>query len=373
MATRRPSQPAFLAPLCLVFGVTAAPLAAGPVRYRVTDLGEFRPSAINDRGHVAGAVATGAQDAFGSRVYDAALYDRGVLRDLVPVPGDASSFAADINEAGQVVGYAATGGFLFDAGVLRPLGFIPAAINNAGQVAGSSGGRAVLYDGGEPRALGADAVLATDVNDAGRVVGLGADGPFLYEGGVTQNLTGLPNAEGLRINSAGQIIGNYSPCGGDDPCDSVKGLLYDPLSGLNLDLTAGFILPAGAEFAGSDEALGINDAGQVVGRVFLNIIDPGGSNFLGHAFLFQDGVMLDLNGLIPADGGWVLESATAINNRGQIVGTAFGPEGRMRGVLLTPTDGGPSSIPLPPGIWSGLGVLCAIVCGQAGPRRRSSG
>jgi probable HAF family extracellular repeat protein len=46
---------------------------------------------------------------------------------------------------------------------------------------------------------------------------------------------------------------------------------------------------------------------------------------LAHAFLYQDGGMTDLNGLIPAGSGWVLSEALAINETGEIVGDGVGP------------------------------------------------
>lgn len=58
-------------------------------------------------------------------------------------------------------------------------------------------------------------------------------------------------------------------------------------------------------------AIGINDAGQVVGGSYL----PGNN---GHAFLWDDGTMTDLGTL-----GGRTSGAFAINESGQIVGTAF--------------------------------------------------
>ena len=62
-------------------------------------------------------------------------------------------------------------------------------------------------------------------------------------------------------------------------------------------------------------ALGINDAGQVVGWSYTE------GAVCCSPFLYTGEQMYDLNTLIPADSGWVLEEATAINTSGQIVGT----------------------------------------------------
>src|SRR5262249_3242041 len=42
-----------------------------------------------------------------------------------------------------------------------------------------------------------------------------------------------------------------------------------------------------------------------------------------HAFLHRNGVMVDLNDLIPAGSGWELIDAYSINDRGDIVGYGF--------------------------------------------------
>ena len=66
----------------------------------------------------------------------------------------------------------------------------------------------------------------------------------------------------------------------------------------------------------------INDSGVVVGTMraaggFLNF----------HAYVDADGVATDLNSLIPAGSGLHLAYGSAINNAGQIVGTAFDAQG----------------------------------------------
>ena len=58
----------------------------------------------------------------------------------------------------------------------------------------------------------------------------------------------------------------------------------------------------------------INNAGQITG-----VFDVAGS-FFGHAFLYKDGVLIDL-GTLPGKNG---SGGTAINNAGQIVGSSGG-------------------------------------------------
>jgi probable HAF family extracellular repeat protein len=77
-------------------------------------------------------------------------------------------------------------------------------------------------------------------------------------------------------------------------------------------------------------AYGINDRDQVVGAA--NVADDGAHL---HAFLWENGVLLDLNTLLPEKSGWTLEEARDINNRGQICGTGV-LNGRREAFLLTP-------------------------------------
>ena len=79
-------------------------------------------------------------------------------------------------------------------------------------------------------------------------------------------------------------------------------------------------------------AYGVNDSGIVVG---YSDVDGSGDP---HAFIFENGVMLDLNSLIDPSSGWILTEAYAINGSGEIVG-----EGLLDGVehafLLDPISG----------------------------------
>jgi probable HAF family extracellular repeat protein len=92
------------------------------------------------------------------------------------------------------------------------------------------------------------------------------------------------------------------------------------------------ILPGdGAAFA-----TGINNRGQVVGSTFNSI---GWS----HGFIWQDGVLTDLNTLNPEESNLYIIAASNINERGQISGMAMvmsGPdEGKIHAILLTPVEG----------------------------------
>jgi probable HAF family extracellular repeat protein len=81
---------------------------------------------------------------------------------------------------------------------------------------------------------------------------------------------------------------------------------------------------------GESSAFGINGAGQVVGW--------SGTVNNDHAFLYQDGNMIDLNSLIPPDSGWVFAIAQDINDKGQLVGWGYKTNVGKRAFLLTPVS-----------------------------------
>ena len=75
-------------------------------------------------------------------------------------------------------------------------------------------------------------------------------------------------------------------------------------------------------------AVGVNNAGQVIGT-------SSNSGIGGSYFIWEDGVMSDLDDLVPPDIN--VGSARAINNAGQIAGSANGPKGgHFVMALLTP-------------------------------------
>jgi probable HAF family extracellular repeat protein len=89
------------------------------------------------------------------------------------------------------------------------------------------------------------------------------------------------------------------------------------------------VLPGGNQSMGNS----INSWGQVVGG--SNVPLPGSTGaFLSHAFLYSNGRMYDLNGLTPANSGWVILDAEGINDKGEIAATGS-LNGIPHPVLLT--------------------------------------
>jgi probable HAF family extracellular repeat protein len=141
------------------------------------------------------------------------------------------------------------------------------------------------------------------------------------------------------INSSGQVVGDSFL-----PGDSVvHAFLYS--NGVMIDL--GVLAPT------NSDALGINNSGQVVGEFTA-------SDGLFHAFLYSNGSLLDLHPYL-APLGAIESVAEGINDQGQIVGFYEFASGDRRPFLLTPTA---VTIPESPS-WMLVGVGLAVlgVCG----------
>jgi len=128
-------------------------------------------------------------------------------------------------------------------------------------------------------------------------------------------MTDLGNLGGIwtgatAINDHGQIVGyaGLPPMGGN--LYPQTAFLYE--NGVMRDL-GGLVPDPDRQFWSA--AKGINNLGQVVGMAGVG--QPG-----DHGFLYDDGTMTDLNALIDPASGWVITDAAAINEMRQIAATA---------------------------------------------------
>jgi len=150
---------------------------------------------------------------------------------------------------------------------------------------------------------------ASAINNRGQVVGQSsiatAGGPdthiFLFEHGVMTDFITLRGGDANGINARGQVVGSANPA----THPGRFAYLYQDGAVTNLGTLPGFT---------DSEAYGINANGQVVGLVSRGR----GRHQFRNAFLYQHGVMTNLGALLNPDQN---SFATAINNRGQVVGS----------------------------------------------------
>jgi probable HAF family extracellular repeat protein len=344
-------------------------------------------SALNDRGQVVGFSLTP-----GDAEQHGFLYRGGIIVDLQTL-GGTFSLASGINSSGQIIGESTTAGdleshgFLFDGTAQVDLGTLggtvstAVAINAAGVVAGHSTlagdweWRAFLYSNGVVTpigTLGGSASFACAINGLGEVAGYSyttndrESHPFVFSSGTLTDLGTLGGpATPAALNDAGQVVGESVTTNGE-----THAFLY----------SAGAMIDLGTLGGTYSTAYAINQSGQVIGdasttddaeyRAFVyagaTMVDLGtlggvdssafainnrgqvvgeSSDAAGRSapFLWQNGVMVNLNSLLPADSQWVLHSAFFINDAGQIVG--YGDyQGVFRWYLFTP--GSPNRPPV---------------------------
>jgi probable HAF family extracellular repeat protein len=183
--------------------------------------------------------------------------------------------------------------------------------------------------------LGGTYSNASAVNSSGQVVGMaytaagaGYSHAFLWQNGAMTDLGTLGGAFSSAgdINDAGQIVGSSRTTA--DPTAS-HAFLWTPTIANG---TSGSMIDLGTLGGASSSASAINNHGQIVG-----FSKNAGGDF--HTFVWENGVMYDLDALLPASSGWVTQFyGIDINDNKQIAGTGLF-NGVQRAFLITDNDG----------------------------------
>ena len=335
-------------------------------RYKLIDVGTFggpesyvnaafslgSPNQINRRGTVVGAAATdipappnkqicGGPDGLVPFVFHAFIWEDGEKKDLGALPGVECSEAVSINSHGEIAGRSGNG-------VTDPL-------------AGVEEIRGVIWRDGEIQdlgTLGGNHSIAIAINNRSQVVGSSVNtipDPFslLYflGGGFTNGTEtrgylwhqgqmrdlgtlGGPDSQAFGLDNRGQVVGiSYI----NSTPNSVTGL--PPANPFFWSEDRGMIDlgTLGGVWGG---ASALNNRGQVIGTSSL-AADPGACLGIGntancHPFFWGGGRLVDLNA--DTSGGSSV-TAQAINDAGEVVGNAAFPNGATGGDAYLWKDG----------------------------------
>ncbi|MGA2915163.1 MAG: PEP-CTERM sorting domain-containing protein [Sedimentisphaerales bacterium] len=233
------------------------------------------------------------------------LWDKGVTTNLGTLPGGDYSWAEGINNSGQIIGGSylnGTGGphgFLWENGLMIDIGGNEGTgINNLGQVIVDLelGGNDFIWQNGQVTYVG-DIGRTRKINDVGDIIGYDESGPhqspvgFLLTNG-NKTMLGIQNIP-YAVNNNRQVVGQAGS----------NAFIWDGVNGIRI-LDSQYSI-----------AYGINDNGQVVGLTE-------GINGM-RAFIWENGLLTDLNSFIPQSSNCVLEVAYGINSRGDIVGCGY--------------------------------------------------
>lgn len=356
--------------LCL-----AAGQAPAVQRYLAVPLGTLggdysQANAINDRGEVAGTSKLPSGPAL-----HAFLHDGTQMRDLGTLGAGESSDGSGINALGHVTGSSGDGlssmrAFVFANGVMTPRDIFPGrrvqavAINASGQIAGSVAlpgpSRPFLYSSGQAVVLGTSEGYGYGLNSSGDVVGTSdvpvpggvAKHAFLFTKGAMKDLGTLGGISSLAfaVNDSGWVTGAADRASG-----GYGAFIY----------SGGFMRDLGDLGGGASAGNGINAKGEVVGEALI----PPPQDEPWRAFLYTDGTMYDLNRLVIGGlDGAVLNSARAINERGQIVAQGC-KAGACSAYRLDPV-GDPSAVPAlsPFALFASATLVFAIAWPSLRPR-----
>ena len=292
-------------------------------------------------GIIAGISQTSTPDPLGEAWSSAAFYpgatgtgfinlgfawENGVMRAL-PTLGGNNGFATGANSRGQIVGWAET--TVHDPTCVPPqqLQFLPVVY-----------GKKHNEIAALPLVAGDSSGAATAINEQGDVVGISgicdqavgrhtARHAVLWDkhGGVIDigNLGAPWWNTPTNISQRGDVVG-FAGAPNDPDGNFLQAFIWTTKDGMR---PLGF-LPGDVH----SEAYGINEKRQVVGLS----CDANGNC---RAFIWEDGVMKDLNNLKPASYTALLEQARDINEAGEIAGRSLDSAGIRRAFVAEPAHG----------------------------------
>ncbi|WP_148218088.1 hypothetical protein [Opitutus terrae] len=328
-------------PLAALAAGVLLPLYAQAGSYELTDLGDpgwvdyvvpYQP-VINNHGQVAYTLLSIYPDYAGFLVSGGTHTRVPTLSDGTGLPGH-DNFATDINDSAVIVGNSRINnssdishGYYSNAATdvhdISP--FPPEEYSDATRVTNNG---LVMVSGNQVYSIpdGTFSPVSSYLPPGATLLSLSDDGIFLSQaGGVLYT-----SQAGVHTPLAGTFTGSLR--GFNDHGDILS------LSGDTLYLLKGGVSTMLGTMVNLTELNALGDSGVAVGTYNSGIaVDPmnmGTSE--QRAFGYVGGAVVDLNTLIDPALGYTLLTANDVNDRGQITGIAYTPDGLYHPYILTP-------------------------------------
>jgi len=324
-------------------------------RYSAIDIGalggnESSGGGINVHGHVVGGAEVSRSTA-DCHVQHAFIWIDGRITDLDPCDSS-QSVAHALNNKGAIVGIVDTptaGRRAYAWKELEPVTLCQCeesrfncsafSINDKDQIVGMVDrphsnpvlrrqmfqAHAAFWQAGEAKLLDPETYslwFAKDINNRRQVVGRSRTGAFLWDGGVITDLylSSRLYGEAMAINDRGEIVGWGEKSNGHEHA---------------FHWSQGKITDLGTLGGRDSLACDINESGVVVGQ--SDIPQEEGDPYITHGFIWHKGILVDLNNLLLSGADWIIERASAINEKGQIAATGI-RDGIHRALRLDPVE-----------------------------------
>lgn len=276
--------------------------------------------AMNDGGQVVGLASLNISNYHAFRTTGTGVITAGSDLGTLSGQNSSKSVALGINASGQVVGWSQ-----ISTGSSSPIHAFRTGPNQA-----------IIPVTSDLGTLGGGYSEAKDINSSGEVTGyarLAGDAtyhafrtaPNAAINSVTSDLgtLGGPNSIGWALNDSSEVVGE------SQTLNEVGWRAFKTTAGGVITGISGLGTLGGMESHARD----INASGKVVG--YSDTVAG-----LRHAFIYDGTSMRDLNDLISAGSGWVLEEAWSINSNCQITGNGtLSGSALKHAFLLTPITG----------------------------------
>ncbi len=247
------------------------------------------------------------------------VWQNGSAATLSDWSGDNLGSALGLNDFGIVVGFSLS----------RTITLNPYATSYGSD-------HALVWTNGTASLLsplsGDSGAMADSINDSGEVVGVSfsataaSDGSYLshavsWINGTVSALAPVSGAQSSGawfVNTAGDVAGEATFADGTS-----HAVLWHNGVATDLGSLTGYSW---------SQPSAINDLGQVVGTASTNDSFDSTDGGVQHAVLWQNGKIVDLNSLLSANDGIVLQSALSVNDAGEIL--CYGTDGNATDVTF---------------------------------------